>query len=1171
MIEEPADKEDVLEVFREADVDNTGKLEVHELTSIMQRVDAAGGWSNAVVEELLIGMGLSSDGTVDYQEFVEEVFGGSLLPSDVALQAQPSADDPLPAPGASGRGAGGNARLTPSSVFVRIRPLDTDGRSGHTDGEAVSKQLVGWDSTSATVRERGRDTRYEVTGIVPPGMQQEETFRAVAPELLDTFFRNGNVIFFAYGQTGSGKTHTMLGEIESLASADPVPGWGIFPRVVHATLKKIDEWRSHGAQAVLLASAVEFYCGTAFDLNSDPNGKSEVTIDGNANLFGTRSKEITSTRQLKRWIMRMYANRTTAATNMNAASSRSHCAFVLTLHQLTGEDTYMKTTFSLVDMAGSERSSKTGVARATPDEVKAELAQAFAAGAPERISVGVQGFLINFELSFVATEIMRATDRHEKGMPYKAAKEASTSASYYLSACCDGRARLAACVTVSQSPQHGGETWFSLRYAQQLAACRVPLKRIAPQPWDTALADASRAVEEAAETFERWGPTPSPQGAKQYRVFCLQSGAVTHTAETLECLHKLEDRKNGHVAPEELEDGEESVDEWPPPPPTRPKRAAARAINRSALESGKANESFAVFVRVRPLNQRETGASAANCLTITDIDFPRDPPPQRIAVKEGTRSKGSFVFDRVFDHSYTQEAIYEATAKRYVADFLGGTNVTIFAYGQTGTGKTHTIQGPGDDPGIVTRCLQDMFADLPATGKELHYEYVQLYCRDLKDLLVEKQARELRIVERSDGHVFVQHISSYRARSADEVLRALAVGASRRATRAQDMNAVSSRSHAVLMLRLVAPGEEVSSASASMFIVDLAGSERIARSNVTGQGFEEATAINQSLSSLGRVVIALVDGGRNKFVPYNGDHLTMILKAGLGGNSKTALIACVTQSADSLSESLSTLRFAMQASHVKNKVEKKEARDQAREDAAQIEEAANEVRFDTSGMAGVSLGCGNLIVLGDLSAGVDAPLILLLTGFGHTAEFYAPLGQALGSAGFRWLAPNFPGQGGSTGARCSDKPDQVLGGQGPDVVVQLLDWIGVAKAHLVGLDWGALVCVAMLTLHPRRVGRYAIVNQSFKGSDPMKGMGTGGFQVWWQFQMDEGLKRAAGRLKKAPARFYFPSRCEGGKRLTGPVRNISTSTAKLLKTEAVDNYDLDLGALGRDIASAFST
>merc|ERR1719183_1181049 len=116
------------------------------------------------------------------------------------------------------------------------------------------------------------------------------------------------------------------------------------------------------------------------------------------------------------------------------------------------------------------------------------------------------------------------------------------------------------------------------------------------------------------------------------------------------------------------------------------------------------------------------------------------------------------------------------------------------------------------------------------------------------------------------------------------------------------MNEVSSRSHAILMLRLKDAGAE--EPYSSMFIVDLAGSERIARSGVTGQGFDEATSINQSLTALGRVVNTLIESTGKTYVPYTASPLTQILKSGIGGNSKTALIACVTQAGDSIGESV---------------------------------------------------------------------------------------------------------------------------------------------------------------------------------------------------------------------------------------------------------------------------
>ena len=137
---------------------------------------------------------------------------------------------------------------------------------------------------------------------------------------------------------------------------------------------------------------------------------------------------------------------------------------------------------------------------------------------------------------------------------------------------------------------------------------------------------------------------------------------------------------------------------------------------------GKINEDFAVFVRIRPHVEREVKAGAKNCFTVSDVEFPRDPPPQRITVrsssKSGESAKGvqpSYVFNRVFSDAHGQEAVYQATVQPYVADFVGGTNVTVFAYGQTGTGKTYTIAGPKEDPGVVTRCLADVFEALPGT------------------------------------------------------------------------------------------------------------------------------------------------------------------------------------------------------------------------------------------------------------------------------------------------------------------------------------------------------------------------------------------------------------------------------------------------------------------------
>ncbi|CAE7216005.1 KIF18A [Symbiodinium necroappetens] len=497
-------------------------------------------------------------------------------------------------------------------------------------------------------------------------------------------------------------------------------------------------------------------------------------------------------------------------------------------------------------------------------------------------------------------------------------------------------------------------------------------------------------------------------------------------------------------------------------------KTALQGPEMTSIETGEINDTFSVFIRIRPLLERELKAGSENCLAVSDTDFPRDPPPQRIVVQAGDANlKGSYVFNRVFEQSMSQEAVFNSTAKPFVQDFLAGTNVTIFAYGQTGTGKTYTIFGPAEDPGIVTRSLSDIFEKMPA-GKELHYEYVQLYLDDFKDLLADASGLG-KLVEGKAG-VELLGLSSHKATSASEILQAVAKGATRRATRAQDMNEVSSRSHAILMLRLKeGDGGDVFS---SMFIVDLAGSERVARSGVTGDGFTEATNVNLSLTALGRVVMSLIEADITQtkaFIPYNASPLTMLLKAGLGGNSKTALVACVTQAADSLSESVSTLRFAMQASHVKNKVEQKEAQDRADQEKTKIAEAAHELRL-SGGKGSVELTSGSIEIWGTWQSAAEETVILL-GGLGSELEQLEGLITALRDIGRQVLAPKLPG----TAEKHLDADVSIL--------LELLDWLGLAKPAFYGRDWGAVRAVRFKMAHPKRSGNLVLENRLNKMSE----------------------------------------------------------------------------------------
>ena len=295
----------------------------------------------------------------------------------------------------------------------------------------------------------------------------------------------------------------------------------------------------------------------------------------------------------------------------------------------------------------------------------------------------------------------------------------------------------------------------------------------------------------------------------------------------------------------------------------------------------------------------------------------------------GRSGNVSFVFDRCFSPG-SQAEICQAVAAPLVAAVVGGVNATLFAYGQTGSGKTYTMEGPAGQEGCVQFATAQLFAALPA-GHAVQYQYVQLYNDEFLDLLdppsTRDHARKKLSIEEGKRFVCMRGATVAKGSSPGAMLEDIKRGASFRATGATNMNDASSRSHAILIVVCAPddPSVSLGEAGAAFYLVDLAGSERTKRSGVQGKAFDEAAAINKALSALGRVVTSLVerDGQRASHISYKDNPLTQLLKSGLGGNSKTCLVACITSASDSIDESLNTLRFATQARHVKNKVAKK--------------------------------------------------------------------------------------------------------------------------------------------------------------------------------------------------------------------------------------------------------
>jgi hypothetical protein len=308
----------------------------------------------------------------------------------------------------------------------------------------------------------------------------------------------------------------------------------------------------------------------------------------------------------------------------------------------------------------------------------------------------------------------------------------------------------------------------------------------------------------------------------------------------------------------------------------------------------------------------------------------------------------TFTFDNVFDQQSTQQFVYEQTARPAVLNTLEGYNASIIAYGQTGTGKTHTMEGfqyngMHPDRGMVPRAMEEVFKYIENcpnsnTAFMVRASYLQIYNEVISDLLKTERVN-LTIREDKKKGVFVEGLSEWAVRSPSEIYSLISKGAQFRATASTKMNDVSSRSHAVFIIIV----EQMSMVEytetdngevhkqirvGKLNLVDLAGSERLSVTGATGKRLEECKKINQSLSALGNVISALTENKLRMHIPYRDSKLTRLLEDSLGGNCKTTMMAMISPAFSSIAESLSSLKFANRAKHIKNEAKINEDLDQ---------------------------------------------------------------------------------------------------------------------------------------------------------------------------------------------------------------------------------------------------
>ncbi|KAB5584030.1 hypothetical protein PHYPO_G00102690 [Pangasianodon hypophthalmus] len=284
----------------------------------------------------------------------------------------------------------------------------------------------------------------------------------------------------------------------------------------------------------------------------------------------------------------------------------------------------------------------------------------------------------------------------------------------------------------------------------------------------------------------------------------------------------------------------------------------------------------------------------------------------------------SFVFDRVFPTNTTQEQVYNSCAKQIVKDVLDGYNGTIFAYGQTSSGKTHTMEGKLHDPdnmGIIPRITDDIFNYIFAMDENLEFHikvsYFEIYMDKIRDLL-DVSKTNLSVHEDKNRVPYVKGCTERFVSSPEEVMDVIDEGKSNRHVAVTNMNEHSSRSHSIFLINIKQEHVETEQKlSGKLYLVDLAGSEKVSKTGAEGSVLDEAKNINKSLSALGNVISALAEGTKTH-VPYRDSKMTRILQDSLGGNCRTTMFICCSPSSYNEAETKSTLMFGQRAKTIRN-------------------------------------------------------------------------------------------------------------------------------------------------------------------------------------------------------------------------------------------------------------
>ncbi|KAK1166031.1 kinesin heavy chain-like [Acipenser oxyrinchus oxyrinchus] len=323
--------------------------------------------------------------------------------------------------------------------------------------------------------------------------------------------------------------------------------------------------------------------------------------------------------------------------------------------------------------------------------------------------------------------------------------------------------------------------------------------------------------------------------------------------------------------------------------------------------------SIKVMCRFRPLNESE--------IVRGDKYIPKFKEDDTVVI-----AGKPYIFDKVLPPNTSQENVYNACAKQIVKDVLGGYNGTIFAYGQTSSGKTHTMEGKLHNPqlmGIIPRISHDIFDHIYSMDENLEFHikvsYFEIYMDKIRDLL-DVSKTNLAVHEDKNRVPYVKGCTERFVSSPEEVMDVIDEGKANRHVAVTNMNEHSSRSHSIFLINIKQENVETEKKlCGKLYLVDLAGSEKVSKTGAEGAVLDEAKNINKSLSALGNVISALAEGTKTH-VPYRDSKMTRILQDSLGGNCRTTIVICCSPSVYNEAETKSTLMFGQRAKTIKNTV-----------------------------------------------------------------------------------------------------------------------------------------------------------------------------------------------------------------------------------------------------------